>query len=93
MAYRAAYAERHIILVMTGTDLYREIKRSRQATAAMEAADVLITLQPDGIRALPPVRKHRKRHGMFRMEGGPVSCYSAIARFHAKRRIAVTPVR
>src|SRR6185437_9593919 len=43
LAYRTAYPRRRIILVLTGTDVYRDIRRSRTAIRAMEAADVLVT--------------------------------------------------
>jgi putative glycosyltransferase (TIGR04348 family) len=53
LAYRAAYPRGRIILVLTGTDVYRDIHRSALAVRAMEAADVLVTLQPQAIRELP----------------------------------------
>lgn len=83
LAYRAAYPRRRIILVLTGTDVYRDIHRSAGAVRAMQAADVLVTLQPDAIRELPrglrskaraivqsmPSRKHgrRMRGGVLRV--------------------------
>jgi putative glycosyltransferase (TIGR04348 family) len=59
LAYRAAYPRRRIILVLTGTDVYRDIHRSRTAVRAMEAADALVTLQPAAVTQLP--RKLRRR--------------------------------
>lgn len=41
------------MLVLTGTDLYRDIHRSANARRAMEAADVLVTLQPAGLAEIP----------------------------------------
>lgn len=82
LAYRAAYPRRRIILVLTGTDVYRDIRRSRTAVRAMEAADVLVTLQPEAIRELPrrlrpksraiiqsaPRKRHvRRRDGVLRI--------------------------
>ncbi len=57
LAFRERYPERPIVLVLTGTDLYRDIRRSALALRAMEAADRLVTLQPAGICELPrPLR-------------------------------------
>ena len=39
--------------MLTGTDLYRDIRNSALAARAMEVADRLVTLQPAGIDALP----------------------------------------
>lgn len=61
LAYRAAYPTRRIILVLTGTDVYRDIRRSRLAVRAMQAADVLVTLQPEAIRELPPQLRRKAR--------------------------------
>lgn len=79
LAYRAAYPRRRIILVLTGTDVYRDIRHSRTAVRAMEAADVLVTLQPDAIRELPARLRAKaravvqsapeKRHGARRKGG------------------------
>lgn len=44
--------ERPIVLVLTGTDVYRDIRRSPLSQRAMEAADVLVTLQPDAVHQL-----------------------------------------
>lgn len=80
LAYRAAYPQRRIILVLTGTDVYRDIRSSRAAHGAMQAADVLVTLQPEAAAELPvslrakvraivqsaPSRRHvRRRDGAF----------------------------
>ena len=78
LAYRAAYPRRRIILVLTGTDVYRDIRRSRAAVRAMEAADVLVTLQPEAIRELPP-RLRRKARAIVQ---------SAPSRRHGRRRPA-----
>lgn len=57
-AFRARHPKGSIILVLTGTDLYRDIARSRPAQRALAVADHLVTLQPDGIRHLP---RHLRR--------------------------------
>jgi putative glycosyltransferase (TIGR04348 family) len=61
LAYRAAYPRRRIILVLTGTDVYRDIRRSAAARRALEAADVLVTLQPDAIAQLPRSLRRKAR--------------------------------
>jgi putative glycosyltransferase (TIGR04348 family) len=83
LAYRAAYPQRRIILVLTGTDVYRDIRRSAIAVRAMNAADVLVTLQAHAICELParmrpkarsvvqsaPFKRHRRgrRDGTLRI--------------------------
>jgi putative glycosyltransferase (TIGR04348 family) len=76
LAYRAAYPRRRIILVLTGTDVYRDIRRSRLAVRALEAADVLVTLQPQAIRELPAALRHKAR----------AIVQSAPSRTHAARK-------
>jgi putative glycosyltransferase (TIGR04348 family) len=45
------------VLVMTGTDLYRDIRSSRVAQHALAAASAIVVLQPEGFRELPkPLR-------------------------------------
>jgi putative glycosyltransferase (TIGR04348 family) len=61
LAYRAAYPQRRIILVLTGTDVYRDIRKSRLAQRALEAADVLVTLQPAAIAELPRTLRRKAR--------------------------------
>ncbi|HEY8313841.1 MAG TPA: selenoneine biosynthesis selenosugar synthase SenB [Candidatus Baltobacteraceae bacterium] len=54
LAFRKRYPDRQIVLVLTGTDLYRDMHTSALAVRAMNAADALVTLQPEGARELPP---------------------------------------
>ena len=78
LTYRERYPNRPVILVLTGTDLYRDIAASALAVRALEVADRLVTLQPDGIRQLPkrlrakataviqsaaPCKRTRRPHG------------------------------
>lgn len=53
IAFRQQNPKKRIVLVLTGTDLYRDIRTSALARRAMEAADTLVTLQPAGISELP----------------------------------------
>jgi putative glycosyltransferase (TIGR04348 family) len=42
-----------LIVALTGTDLYRDIKTSRVAQQSLELADRLVLLQPTGVNSLP----------------------------------------
>lgn len=54
----AAFAERHpkrpLIVVLTGTDLYRDIAVDKSAQRSLALASHLVVLQAEGIQALPP---------------------------------------
>lgn len=54
----AAFAERHperpLIVVLTGTDLYRDIAVDQSAQRSLALASHLVVLQAEGMRALPP---------------------------------------
>jgi putative glycosyltransferase (TIGR04348 family) len=54
----AAYAARHPtrprVLVLTGTDLYRDIATDASAQASLDIATRLVVLQPMALDALPP---------------------------------------
>jgi putative glycosyltransferase (TIGR04348 family) len=52
-AFARAHPERPIIVVLTGTDLYRDIGISPEARASLEHATRLVLLQPAGLAALP----------------------------------------
>ncbi|MGH7727172.1 MAG: selenoneine biosynthesis selenosugar synthase SenB [Vulcanimicrobiaceae bacterium] len=53
LAFAAAHPDRPLIVVLTGTDLYRDLPKSKLALRALHVATRLITLQPAGIAALP----------------------------------------
>jgi putative glycosyltransferase (TIGR04348 family) len=54
----AAFAERHpdrpLVVVLTGTDLYRDIATDGAAQRSLALASRLVVLQEDGLQALPP---------------------------------------
>lgn len=52
--FRRAYPERPVLVVLTGTDLYRDIATSAEARATLEHATRLVLLQSDGLALLPP---------------------------------------
>lgn len=57
--WRKGRPDRPLIVALTGTDLYRDIRRSKRAQRSLELADRLILLQPHGARELP-ARLRRK---------------------------------
>lgn len=50
-----------LIVALTGTDLYRDIKTSRVAQRSLELADRLVLLQPAGVESLPPSVREKTR--------------------------------
>jgi putative glycosyltransferase (TIGR04348 family) len=59
LAFRKAYPGLPIVLVLTGTDIYQDLPRSRAARDAIKAASALVTLQEDAITLLPPGARHK----------------------------------
>ena len=55
------HPERPIILALTGTDLYRDIRRSAAAARSMQLATRLVLLQPDGLQQLPAELRMKSR--------------------------------
>ena len=58
-AWRTAHPTRPLVLVLTGTDLYRDIHSDAQAQASLALADKLVVLNELGARQLPP--EHRAK--------------------------------
>jgi len=52
--FRRRFPEAPLIVALTGTDLYRDIRRSRRAQRALEAADRIVALQPLAADELEP---------------------------------------
>ena len=53
-AWHAVHGANRSIVVLTGTDLYRDIRQDPQAQQSLEFAARLIVLQPLGLDELPP---------------------------------------
>ncbi len=51
--YRQVYPQGPLVVALTGTDLYRDIRTNRKAQRSLEMADRLVVLQPKGIQELP----------------------------------------
>jgi putative glycosyltransferase (TIGR04348 family) len=63
-AFTQAWPQRPSILVLTGTDLYRDIATDADARAALEQASALVLLQPAG-RAYLPEHVRTKAHVIY----------------------------
>jgi putative glycosyltransferase (TIGR04348 family) len=58
-AWREQYPQRPLLLVLTGTDLYRDIAYDSAAQGSLAMADRLVVLNELGLQALPP--QHRAK--------------------------------
>ncbi len=63
-AFTQAFPQRPCVLVLTGTDLYRDIAFSPEAQASLDAASALVLLQDDGLTLLAP-RHQAKAHVIY----------------------------
>ncbi|MDO9093878.1 MAG: selenoneine biosynthesis selenosugar synthase SenB [Rubrivivax sp.] len=52
-AWRAAFPQRLLVVVLTGTDLYRDIATDADAQRSLQLADRLVVLNELGLQALP----------------------------------------
>jgi putative glycosyltransferase (TIGR04348 family) len=52
-AWRAAHPHRPVMVVLTGTDLYRDIQVDASAQRSLRLADRLVVLHRQGLRSLP----------------------------------------
>ena len=59
--YRAAHPAAPLAVVLTGTDLYRDLPASAEARRSLELADRLIVLQEEGPRRLAPHLRRKTR--------------------------------
>ena len=59
VAWCAAHPQRPLLLVLTGTDLYRDIAQDATAQASLASADTLVVLNSLGPQQLPP--QHRAK--------------------------------
>ena len=58
-AWRAVHPQRPLVVVLTGTDLYDDIRHDADARQSLELADRLVVLQPLGLRSLPEHLRHK----------------------------------
>jgi len=57
--FKKAYPNNPVALIMTGTDIYRDLKKSDKVIQSMEMADAIVVLQPDAIQSLPKKFHHK----------------------------------
>lgn len=68
--FRRLHPTRPLIVALTGTDLYGDLKTSAEAQQSLALASRLIVLQPKGMEALPP-HLHAKTHVIYQSVVGP----------------------
>jgi putative glycosyltransferase (TIGR04348 family) len=61
MAFHEQYPDRPVILVLTGTDLYRDIAMHGEVLRSMEVADELIVLQSSALDSMPAHLRYKAR--------------------------------
>lgn len=59
--FRTAHPARPLAVVLTGTDLYRDVAIHAQARRALECASHLVVLQEEGVHRLPAALRARTR--------------------------------
>ncbi len=60
-SFRARYPDRPIVVALTGTDLYRDLRVSAAARRSLVLADRLVLLQPAGRAVLPDALRRKAR--------------------------------
>jgi putative glycosyltransferase (TIGR04348 family) len=59
--FRERFPDRPLVLALTGTDLYHDIRTSHEARDSLHLATRMILLQPDGLKELPEDLRSRSR--------------------------------
>jgi len=62
--FHCEHPDRPLIVALTGTDLYRDLPKSKQAQQSLELASRLIVLQPKALDELPE-RSHAKTRVVY----------------------------
>lgn len=88
--FKLAYPERPLIVVLTGTDLYRDIRCDDSARASLDLADRLVVLQDYGLKELSRTLRHKARviyQSAPRTPRRPPlqSCFEVIVSGHLRR--------
>jgi len=60
-AWKAAHPQRPLVLLLTGTDLYRDIRGDAAARASLRLADRMVVLQPKGLDELGAAQRAKTR--------------------------------
>ena len=61
LEYKKQFPARPLVVVLTGTDLYRDLPASAEARRSLELADRVIVLQEDALRVVDPVTRKKSR--------------------------------
>lgn len=85
-AFCAAYPHRPTLLVLTGTDVYRDIDHDGNAQASLELAHAIVVLQDDALQRLP---KHVRAKATVIHQSAPPLAPAAGA---PRRRYTVTMI-
>jgi len=59
--FRALHSDRPLVLALTGTDLYQDIRTSPEAKRSLELATRVVVLQPSGVEELPLHQREKVR--------------------------------
>src|SRR2546430_14936843 len=59
--FRRQYRDSPIIVALTGTDVYRDIRTSRQAQQSLQLVDRIVVLQPRALRELDSSARRKAR--------------------------------
>jgi putative glycosyltransferase (TIGR04348 family) len=59
--FRATHADAPVALVLTGTDLYRDLDSVASARHSLECASHVVVLQDEGLERLPPAARTKAR--------------------------------
>ncbi len=60
-AWRECFPQKPLIVVFTGTDLYRDLPDNPEARSSVQLADRLIVLQEDALRYVEPAQRAKTR--------------------------------
>ena len=72
--FHASYPDRPLVVVLTGTDLYRDIRQDASAKSSLSMATLLLTLQDQGPLELSPSLRRKTR---VLYQSAPQAAYAA----------------
>ena len=61
VAFKKQYPDRPLVLILTGTDIYRDIANHSEVIQSMKNADRLVVLQSSAIHSVPAHLRHKVR--------------------------------